>query len=66
MNPPIYSVNVGNTAWEIYQSEGSSRYNVRSRNIRTGKAKFMRGYKTYEEARSVVDSKAGGSKRVLV
>jgi hypothetical protein len=55
----IYSINVGKTAYTIYQSEGSSRYNVRR-----GK-KFVRGYKTYEEARNYVDNQAK-PKRSLV
>jgi len=62
---PIYSVNVGNTTYEIYQSEGSSRYNVRSVG-KNKRAKFIRGYPTYEAARSFVDSKASGPKRKLV
>lgn len=36
--------------YEVYQSEGSSRYNVRKFK------KFIRGYKTFEEAKFYVDN----------
>lgn len=55
----LYSVNVGKVTYTIYQSEGSSRYNVKR-----GK-KFLRGYQTYEAARAYVDAQAK-PKRSLV
>ncbi len=62
----IYSINVGNTTYEIYQSEGSSRYNVRTLNVKSKRARFLRGFQTYEAARSFVDVKATPKDRRLV
>lgn len=60
----IYSVNVGKSVYEIYQSEGSSRYNVRKVN---GKKKtFIRGYPTYEAARFYVNAQTSGPKKALI
>jgi len=56
MDSVKYSVSSGNTVYEIYTSEGSDRQNVRTRNIRSGKTKFVRGYRTYGEARFYVDA----------
>jgi len=51
--------------YEIYQSEGSSRWNLRSIN-RNGKKKFIRGYATKEEAEFALGEKRKGVKRALV
>lgn len=51
--------------YEIYQSEGSSRWNLRSIN-RNGKKKFIRGYATKEAAEFALAEKQKGAKRALV
>jgi hypothetical protein len=51
--------------YELYQSPGSSRWNVRSIN-KAGKAKFLRGFRTKEEAEFFRQSKERGANRKLV
>jgi len=51
--------------YELYQSEGSSRWNVRSIN-KAGKAKFLRGFQTKEQAEFFKLAKESGAKKVLV
>jgi bacillopeptidase F (M6 metalloprotease family) len=46
--------------FEVYQTEGSSRFNLRKVN-KNGKGKFMRGYRTVEEARTVANSYANAA-----
>lgn len=51
--------------YEKYQSEGSSRWNVRSIS-KTGKKKFLRGFRTEAEADFFISQKKMGVKRALI
>jgi hypothetical protein len=51
--------------YEIYQSPGSSRWNLRKVN-RNGTTRFIRGYRTREEAEAAKAGKETQYKRALV
>lgn len=46
--------------FEVYQSSGSSRFNLR-RVAKNGNGKFIRGYTTKEEAVTVANAKANAA-----
>lgn len=54
-----------NGDYVVYQSEGSARYNL-AKVLKSGKRKFIRGFRTLEEAKFVADAKERGGDRRLV